>query len=117
MHRKSLLPAALVLAAATLFCDRALAQPLGAEVVPAEPREEAASAVPPANEYEVLIADLGARKQAIEADTSIEEAVRTILRSRSDVAVSSKHFPMCADCNVYMNGRTLHANACWRRAT
>jgi len=42
----------------------------------------------------------------------IESAIRDLVETRSDVAVMSKHFPMCADCNRHVT-RTLHANACW----
>lgn len=42
----------------------------------------------------------------------IEAQVATLVKSRSDVSLSVKHFPMCADCNPHV-GRTLHANACW----
>ena len=40
------------------------------------------------------------------------ELVR-VIHSRDDVSLSIKHFPMNADCNTFMKGRTLHGNACW----
>jgi protein-disulfide isomerase len=42
----------------------------------------------------------------------IEAEAMSLVRSRQDVSLSIKHFPMCMDCNKYA-GRTLHANACW----
>lgn len=42
-----------------------------------------------------------------------EKELAKIVESRDDVSLSVKHFPMCADCNTFMNGRTLHGNACW----
>ncbi len=43
-----------------------------------------------------------------QVDGELEE----IFKSRKDVAISMKHFPMCLDCNKHA-GRTMHANACW----
>jgi len=42
-----------------------------------------------------------------------ERELAAVVSQRDDVSLSVKHFPMCAACNVYMNGRTMHANACW----
>ncbi|MDP7004660.1 MAG: thioredoxin domain-containing protein [Phycisphaerales bacterium] len=42
-----------------------------------------------------------------------ERELSAVVAQRDDVSLSVKHFPMCAACNVYMNGRTMHANACW----
>ena len=47
----------------------------------------------------------------------VEAEVEAIMASRSDVALSIKHYPFCAEaapgvpCNKYV--KTLHANACW----
>ena len=48
----------------------------------------------------------------------IEGEVEGILASRTDVSVSIKHYPFCAEaapgvpCNKYLK-QTMHANACW----
>ncbi len=48
----------------------------------------------------------------------VEREIEEILASRSDVSLSVKHYPMCAEaapgvpCNPYVK-QTLHANACW----
>lgn len=42
----------------------------------------------------------------------VEQDVIAIAQSRTDVSISVKHFPMCADCNGHV-ARTMHANACW----
>jgi protein-disulfide isomerase len=48
----------------------------------------------------------------------VEPDVEEILASRSDVSLSIKHYPMCAEaspgvpCNRFAK-QTLHANACW----
>ena len=42
-----------------------------------------------------------------------EKQFNEVVSSRDDVSLSVKHFPMCADCNEHMNGKTLHSNACW----
>ncbi len=42
-----------------------------------------------------------------------EKELAAVVSQRDDVSLSVKHFPMCAACNIYMNGRTMHANACW----
>ena len=42
-----------------------------------------------------------------------EAELSNLVRTRDDVSLSIKNFPMCADCNTFMNGRTLHGNACW----
>ncbi len=48
----------------------------------------------------------------------VEREIEEILASRSDIALSVKHYPMCAEaepgvpCNRYVS-QTLHANACW----
>ncbi len=42
-----------------------------------------------------------------------ERELAAVVAQRNDVSLSVKHFPMCAACNVYMNGRTMHPNACW----
>jgi protein-disulfide isomerase/uncharacterized membrane protein len=42
----------------------------------------------------------------------VEAEASELLRTRSDVSLSIKYFPMCTDCNKYA-GRTLHENACW----
>ncbi len=44
---------------------------------------------------------------------NIERQVKILLDTRTDVSFSAKHFPMCAECNTYMNGQTMHPNACW----
>lgn len=42
----------------------------------------------------------------------IESQLATIFRQRSDISLSFKHFPMCADCNRFTKQRP-HPNACW----
>lgn len=42
----------------------------------------------------------------------VDAELHEILKSRSDVSISMKNFPMCLDCNKYA-GKTMHANACW----
>ncbi len=42
----------------------------------------------------------------------IEGELLRITRQRDDMALSIKHFPMCADCNRRVK-RTMHPNACW----
>ncbi len=44
---------------------------------------------------------------------SYEVKLIKVVEDRDDVSLSVKHFPMCADCNTFMNGRTMHGNACW----
>jgi protein-disulfide isomerase/uncharacterized membrane protein len=47
----------------------------------------------------------------------VEREIEEIVASRSDIALSIKHYPFCAEavpgvpCNRYV--KTLHANACW----
>jgi protein-disulfide isomerase len=44
----------------------------------------------------------------------IENEARALRAKYPDkVSVSHKHYPWCSDCNKYLGGRTLHANACW----
>jgi protein-disulfide isomerase/uncharacterized membrane protein len=43
----------------------------------------------------------------------MESQVAALLQRRSDVSVSVKHFPMCADCNSHIGGVRMHPNACW----
>jgi len=44
----------------------------------------------------------------------IESEARQIRAKFPDkVSVSHKHYPWCSDCNKYLGGQTLHANACW----
>ncbi len=43
----------------------------------------------------------------------LEGQMDAILHERDDVSLAIKHFPLCAPCNEYMNGRTIHGNACW----
>lgn len=42
----------------------------------------------------------------------VEGEIEAVLKARTDMSLSVKHFPMCVDCNKYA-GRTLHGNACW----
>ncbi|HRP62513.1 MAG TPA: thioredoxin domain-containing protein, partial [Phycisphaerales bacterium] len=42
----------------------------------------------------------------------IEREVQQLLKQRSDVSLSVKHFPMSTLCNRHMN-RNMHSNACW----
>lgn len=42
----------------------------------------------------------------------VDGELEAIFKSRKDVAISMKHFPMCLECNKHA-GRTMHANACW----
>jgi len=42
----------------------------------------------------------------------IEDEVRQMLRQRTDVSLSIKHFPMCTECNRHFS-RNMHPNACW----
>jgi protein-disulfide isomerase len=44
----------------------------------------------------------------------IENEVRAIRAKHPEtVSISHKHYPWCAACNKYLNGQTLHGNACW----
>jgi protein-disulfide isomerase len=43
----------------------------------------------------------------------IEADVRKMLAERTDVSLSIKHFPMCADCNDRFKDQNMHPNACW----
>ncbi len=43
---------------------------------------------------------------------AMETQVRAIMATRTDVSVSAKHFPLCADCNSFLT-KTIHPNACW----
>lgn len=44
----------------------------------------------------------------------IENEARALRAKYPDkVSVSHKHYPWCSDCNKYLNGQTLHRNACW----
>lgn len=42
----------------------------------------------------------------------VESELRQLLKTRTDLSVSMKHYPVCTDCNRYMP-KTMHANACW----
>jgi len=42
----------------------------------------------------------------------IENELEALIRERSDMSLSVKHFPMCPDCNSYAT-RNMHPNACW----
>ena len=42
----------------------------------------------------------------------IEGELLRLVRQRDDMALSIKHFPMCADCNRRVK-RSMHPNACW----
>jgi protein-disulfide isomerase len=48
----------------------------------------------------------------------VEGEIEEILASRSDISLSIKHYPFCAEavpgvpCNKYLK-QTMHANACW----
>ncbi len=44
--------------------------------------------------------------------TRTELDLENVLRARSDVSLSVKHFPFCKDCNPTLN-TSLHPNACW----
>lgn len=47
-------------------------------------------------------------------DCEVKEAeIFELLEERDDISLSVKHFPMCADCNDYMNGSCPHRNSCW----
>jgi len=41
----------------------------------------------------------------------VEAQARAIITERDDVSLTAKHFPMCTDCNKYMQS-TLHEKAC-----
>lgn len=45
----------------------------------------------------------------------IERELAALLARRPDVALSTKHFPLCVDCNRKARelGQNRHANACW----
>ncbi len=44
----------------------------------------------------------------------IENEARALQQKYPDkVSVSHKHYPWASACNKYLNGQTLHANACW----
>jgi protein-disulfide isomerase len=43
----------------------------------------------------------------------VEKDVRKMLSERTDVSLSIKHFPMCADCNEKFKQQNMHPNACW----
>jgi len=43
----------------------------------------------------------------------MESQAAALLTRRSDVSLSVKHFPMCADCNRNVGGSNMHPNACW----
>ena len=43
----------------------------------------------------------------------IEKQLSAIVKSRGDICVSVKHFPMCYHCNENIGSFNLHANACW----
>jgi len=43
----------------------------------------------------------------------IESEVRKMMSERTDVSLSIKHFPMCADCNDHFKEHNMHPNACW----
>ena len=43
----------------------------------------------------------------------IEGQLAAIMKTRNDVAVSVKHFPMNFDCNDNIGAFKLHSNACW----
>lgn len=43
---------------------------------------------------------------------AIEAQVTQIVATRTDVSLSMKHFPFCADCNPFVS-QSLHPNACW----
>jgi protein-disulfide isomerase/uncharacterized membrane protein len=43
----------------------------------------------------------------------IETDVRKMMSERTDVSLSIKHFPMCADCNDHFKEQNMHPNACW----
>lgn len=42
----------------------------------------------------------------------IETQIRSLIKQRTDMSLSARHFPMCSDCNRHVP-RSLHANACW----
>lgn len=42
----------------------------------------------------------------------VEAEIDAILKSRADVSLSIKHFPMCVDCNKYVT-TNMHPNACF----
>ncbi len=43
---------------------------------------------------------------------AVESQIDTLLKTRTDVSVSFKHFPMCSDCNKNLTSNP-HPNACW----
>lgn len=42
----------------------------------------------------------------------LEAQADTLLKTRSDVSISIKHFPMCTACNPHVK-RNMHPNGCW----
>jgi protein-disulfide isomerase/uncharacterized membrane protein len=42
----------------------------------------------------------------------VEGELRDLFKTRKDVSISMKHYPVCMDCNRYMT-KTMHRNACW----
>ncbi|MBC7771004.1 MAG: thioredoxin domain-containing protein [Pyrinomonadaceae bacterium] len=42
----------------------------------------------------------------------VESEIEAILKSRTDVSLSIKHFPMCVDCNKHVK-TNMHPNACY----
>ncbi len=51
--------------------------------------------------------------QCIDCQRIETTQVKQLMQQRSDVSLSVKHFPMCADCNPGFATRNLHPNACW----
>ncbi|MHC5022771.1 MAG: DsbA family protein [Planctomycetota bacterium] len=43
----------------------------------------------------------------------IEAEAEQLLRTRDDLSLSIKHFPMSNSCNPYMGSRNIHPNSCW----
>jgi protein-disulfide isomerase/uncharacterized membrane protein len=43
---------------------------------------------------------------------NIEQQLERLLKERTDLSLSIKHFPFCQDCNPVVK-KTLHQNACW----
>ncbi len=42
----------------------------------------------------------------------LEAQADTLLKTRSDISISIKHFPMCTACNPHVK-RNMHPNGCW----
>ncbi len=43
----------------------------------------------------------------------IEAEAQQLMRTRDDISLSIKHFPMSTLCNPHMQGRNIHPNSCW----